>query len=71
MKLSMFTPGKLKELSEIKKTRQLVGLPPLKMGYRNCLRCDTHFFSEDVRNQRNCECCRRDRVVGAPVRENL
>ena len=71
MKISMFTSGKVKELMEIKKVREQAGLPPLKMGYRNCLRCDIHFFSEDVKNQRNCTCCRLERTVSQPIRENL
>lgn len=50
---------------EIQKARKAIGLPPVKMGDKNCLRCDKRFFSEDLKNQHNCDECREDDVITA------
>ena len=60
MRHSLFTNGKAKELKEIQECREKAGLPPLRMGYKICLRCSKQFFSEDKRNQHNCVYCRAD-----------
>ena len=51
---------------DIEQARKEAGLPPIKMGFRVCLRCDSKFFSEDIRNQFNCNYCRREDKIDAP-----
>lgn len=54
------------EQQEIIKLRKHFGLPPIKTGNRNCLRCGIEFFSEDLRNQFNCYHCRREENISIP-----
>lgn len=61
--MSSFRRLKFKEFIEIQKARKAVGLPPLRMDYKNCLRCGKRFFSEDCKNQHNCNICREDDVI--------
>lgn len=63
--MATFRRLKYKEYLEIQKARKKIGLPPVKMGYKNCLRCDKNFYSEDLKNQHNCDNCRGDDVITA------
>lgn len=51
-------------LSEVNKARRLMGLPPVVIRERECLRCEKSFTSHG-RDHRMCSMCRhtvRDRV---------
>ena len=63
MRNTLLTSGKLKELKEIQKARKDAGLAPLKMGFKNCLRCENEFYSEDLKNQHLCMYCREESTI--------
>lgn len=46
-----------KQLKEIHSLRKMLGLTPLRMGLRNCLKCETQFFSQDLKNNHMCNDC--------------
>lgn len=65
--MSAFRRLKFKEYIEVNKMRKALGMPPVKMGDRTCLRCDSRFFSEDLSNQHICDLCRLDRTIDSEI----
>lgn len=43
---------------EVKKLREDLGMPPIRKGLRQCLRCSDQFESDDLKNQKICYQCR-------------
>lgn len=43
---------------DIESYRDSEGLPKIKSGNRNCIRCDRTFFSDDLRCERMCKDCK-------------
>lgn len=65
--MSAFRRLKFKEYTEVNKMRKALGMSPVKMGDRVCLRCDSMFFSEDLNNQHICDSCRLERTIDAEI----
>lgn len=47
--------------TNVNKIREELNLSEVKQGERSCLRCDTVFFSDDLKNKKLCVRCRGKR----------
>lgn len=58
---TVYNHGKRSEekKEQIEKIRKDFKMADLKSGERSCLKCDTVFISEDLKNQKTCAKCRR------------
>jgi len=63
---------KEREGYSVKELRVLLGLPPIKKGAMNCLKCERTFYSSDKKNRRICKKCFREHnstgIHYAPIR---
>jgi formylmethanofuran dehydrogenase subunit E len=41
----------------VKKIREHFGISAIKTGYRDCLRCDREFYSDDLKLNKICGVC--------------
>lgn len=55
-----YSEAHIRDVKQIKALRITLGLPPVRKGYRQCLRCPKTFLSEDLANQKTCNHCRQD-----------
>jgi hypothetical protein len=51
-------PTRDQSKEDINRLRVHLGMRPLRMGDRRCLRCNSNFESQDLERERMCEMCR-------------
>lgn len=49
-----------KEEIQIQEVRKALNMPPIKIGFRECLCCEKTFKSMDLNNMKTCVACRRE-----------
>jgi len=54
------TSGRIANFKAANKMRKELKMSEVETGFRFCLICDYKFFSEDLKNQKCCNICRRE-----------
>jgi hypothetical protein len=49
-----------KEEIQVENIRKSLNMPPIKIGFRDCLCCGNNFKSMDLKNMKTCVRCRRE-----------